>query len=292
MNNRLSWMSALQMNKRFYLETSMKKLLLTSACCLAALLMGCSDSGSIASVNGKGISQEEFNAYLKFKRIPEQDKARVDRALDEYVNRAALAAAIEKTGKLDAAVIQAELEEFKRQMLIGRYFEEHLNGVVDDAAVRNYYAEHQGQYESSRVHAAHILVRIDPTMGETERQAKLSTAHEIYSRLQKGEDFADLAKSYSEDKVSGEKGGDLGWLAEGAVDPEFSKKLFSMKPGEISEPLITPFGFHVVKMIEGPQTIKRSLESVEGEIRYQLRNQAKATETERLVNTVKVRRQD
>jgi len=48
----------------------------------------------------------------------------------------------------------------------------------------------------------------------------------------------------------------------------------------------------VVKMLEGPQTIKRSLESVEGEIRYQLRNQAKATETERLVNTVKVRRQD
>lgn len=270
----------------------MKKLLLASACCIAALMIGCSDSGSIATVNGKDITQKEFAAYLKFKRIPEQDKERVARAKDEYVNRAALAAAIEKTEKLDAALMQAELEEFRRQMLIGRYFEEHLNSSVDDTAVRNYYSNNQNQYESQRVHAAHILIRVDAAMGETERQAKLSSAHEAYSRLQKGEDFAAVAKSYSEDKVSAEKGGDLGWLVEGAVDAEFSKKLFAMKPGEISEPFLTPFGFHVVKMLEGPQLIKRPLESVEGDIRYQLRNQAKISETEHLMGTVKIKREE
>jgi peptidyl-prolyl cis-trans isomerase C len=270
----------------------MKKVLLVSACCVAALLMGCSDSGSIATVNGKDITQEEFNAYLKFKRIPEQDKDRVARAKDEYINRAAIAAAIEETEKLDAALVEAELEEFRRQMLIGRYFEEHLNTAVDDDAVRNYYSGNQSQYESQRVHAAHILIRVDANMSETERQAKLSSAHEAYSRVQKGDDFAEVAKAHSEDKVSAEKGGDLGWLVDGAVDAEFSKKLFSMKPGEVSEPFLTPFGFHVVKMLEGPQLIKRPLESVEGDIRYQLRNQAKVTETERLMETINVKREE
>ena len=262
------------------------------AVCAAAILVGCSDSSSVATVDGKAITQTEFSAYLKFKRIPEQDKEKVARALDEYVNRAALAAAIEKTDKLDDALVQAELEEFRRQLLIGRYFEEHLGTAVDDAAVRNYYTSNAAKYETQRVHAAHILVRVDSQMSETERQAKLSTAHEAYSNLQKGQDFAEVAKKFSEDTVSAEKGGDLGWLVDGAVDPEFSKRLNALKPGEVTEPFLTPFGFHVVKMIEGPQLIKRPVESVEGDIRYQLRNEAKVSETERLLGTIKVSRKD
>lgn len=270
----------------------MKKNFLLAVCCSAVILTGCSDSPSLATVNGKAITQTEFNAYLKFKRIPEQDKAKVSRALDEYIQRAALAAAIEKTGKLDAGLAQAELEEFRRQMLIGRYFEEHLSSSVDDVAIRNYYTSNAAKYETQRVHAAHILIRVDSQMGETERQAKLSTAHEAYSNLQKGEDFAEVAKKFSEDRVSAEKGGDLGWLVEGAVDPEFSKQLSALKPGDITEPFLTPFGFHVVKMLEGPQLIKRPVESVEGDIRYQLRNESKVSETERLLETIKVARKD
>lgn len=270
----------------------MKKNVIAMVCLMGALVSGCSDSNVVATVNGKDISKEEFNAYLKFKRIPEQDKDRVARALDEYVERTALVAAIEKTDVLDEQQLKVESEEFHRQMVIGRYFEQQLKTAVDDAAVRNYYTANQAQYETQSVHAAHILFRIGDAMGEPERQEKLSRAHEAYSRLQKGEDFAAVAKSYSEDTVSAEKGGDLGWLQSGAVDAEFSKKLFALKPGEVTEPILTPFGFHIVKMVEGPQSIKRSLESVEGEIQYQLRNEAKTTEIERLMKSVNIKRQD
>lgn len=255
-------------------------------------MTACSDSSKLASVGGQDITDAEFNAYLKFKRVPEQDEARVARALDEYIKRAALVAAIEKSGKLDISALQAELEEFRRQMLIGRYFEEHLNESVSDDSVRNYYANNATQYETQRINAAHILIRVDSKMVESERQARLSSAHEAYSRLQKGEDFAEVAKELSEDIVSAQKGGELGWLVDGAVDPEFSRRLFEMKPGEVSEPFLTPFGFHIVKVIEGPQLVKRPVESVEGDIRYQLRNQVKVDETERLLNTVKISRKD
>lgn len=264
----------------------------TMCFCVFLTLSGCSDSNMVATVNGRDITQAEFDAYLKFKRVPEQDKARVERALDEYIKRAAIVAAIEKTEKLDSHLIQAELEEFRRQMLIGRYFEEHLKDAVDDEAVRNYYTSNAAQYETQRKQVAHILIRVDSKMGESERQAKLSTAHEAYSRVQKGEDFAEVAKSYSEDTVSAQKGGDLGWLTEGAVDQEFSKRLFDMEPGEVSEPFLTAFGFHVIKVLDGPQLVKRPVESVEGDIRYQLRNQTKVDETERLLKTIKVTRKD
>ncbi len=270
----------------------MNKKIIAAIFITATFLTGCKDSNVLATVDGHDITKAEFNAYLKFKRVPEQDKARVDRALDEYVKRAALVAAIAKTDKLDKDLIEAELEEFHRQMLIGRYFEEHLKQSVDDDTVHKYYANNAAQYETQRVHAAHILIRVDSNMGEPERKAKLSSAHAAYSRLQKGEDFAVVAKALSEDTVSAQKGGDLGWLQEGAVDPEFSKKLLALKPGDISEPFLTPFGFHVVKMLEGPQVVKRPVESVEGDIRYQLRNQAKVEETERLLKTIKIKRKE
>lgn len=260
--------------------------------CTVALLAGCSDPNTIASIDGRDITQSEFNAYLKFKRIPEQDEARVKRALDEYIKRAALVAAIENDESLDAELMKAELEEFRRQMYIGRYFAEYLQQAVDDETVRNYYANNADKYETQRIRAAHILIRVDNKMDEAERQAKLSTAHEAYSRIQKGEEFAEVAKAYSEDTVSAKKGGELGWLSEGAVDPEFSKRLFDMEPGDVSEPFLTPFGFHVVTVLEGPQVVKRPVESVEGDIRYQLRNQTKVEETERLLKTVKVTRKD
>lgn len=266
--------------------------LFATSFCLVAFLTACSDSNTLATVGGRDITEAEFKAYLKFKRVPEQDNARVERALEEYIKRAALVAAIEKDGKLDAELIQAELEEFRRQMLIGRYFEEHLKESVDDESVRNFYVSNAEKYESKNIHAAHILIRVDSKMSEPERQAKLSSAHDAYSRIQKGDDFAEVAKALSEDTVSGQKGGDLGWLAEGAVDPEFSKKLFSMKPGEVSEPILTPFGFHIVKVIEGPQTIKKPVEAVEGDIRYQLRNQTKVEETERLLKSIKISRKE
>ena len=125
-------------------------------------------------------------------------------------------------------------------------------------------------------------------MSEPERKAKLTTAQEAYSKIRAGKDFAQIAKDYSEDKVSAKKGGDLGWLKEGSIDPRFSKTLFELEPGSVSEPFETPFGFHIVKLIEGPKVVKRSFETVAGDIRYQLRAKAKNAEIERLMGKVKV----
>jgi len=251
-------------------------------CALAMLACG-SDEGVVARVDGRAITQAEFEAYLAYRNVPATDAARRDAALDKYLEREALAAVIERQGVLDEQRVAVELNEYRKEMLISRYFDAFLSERVTDQAVLNYYNANPQQFEEERVHAAHILLRTRRDMDDSERKVQLTTTQEVYSRLTAGADFAEVAESYSEDKVSGKKGGDLGWLKRGAISEVFSEKVFSMDEGDLSEPFETPFGFHVVLILEKPRTIKKAFESVKGDIRYQLRNQAKDAELERLL---------
>jgi len=269
-------------------------ILLLTLALLALGLAGCGDgdkSPKLATVNDKSITAAEFAAYLKFKRVAGGDEKRREMLLDQYIEREALAAAIESQDVLDNDLIAAELNEFRKEMLISRYFEKFLKDKVTEQAIQNYYNTHAADYEQRMAHAAHILIRTNKAMGETERQVKLTTAQEAYSRIRAGEDFGEIAQNYSEDRISAKKGGDLGWLKEGSIDPRFSKTLFELQPAGVSEPFETPFGFHVVKLVEGPKIVKRPFGAVAGDIRYQLRAKAKQAELERLVAQTKVEKE-
>jgi peptidyl-prolyl cis-trans isomerase C len=246
------------------------------------------ESPALASVDGKTITKNEFEAYLKFKRLPASDEKRKANLLDQYLEKEALAAVIEKEAALDKDLIRVELNEFRKEMLISRYFETFLKDKVNDQEIENYYNTHAADYESQKVHVAHIMIRTNPRMGELERKAKLTTAQEVYSKLRAGRDMAKLAEKYSEDKQSAKKGGDLGWIKQGSIDSRFSKQAFSLQAGDVSEPFETSYGFHVIKVIEGPRTVKQPLSAVKGNIRYQLRDMAKQAEVKRLQEKTKI----
>jgi len=242
----------------------------------------------IATVDGKTITAPEFDAYLKFKRMPAKDKKKREKVLDQYLNREAMAVAVAKEPLMDKDLIAAEQNEFRKEMLISRYFEAFLRDRVTDQAVKNYYNTHSADYEDKLAHVAHILIRTNKKMSEKERAAKLTTAQDAYSKIKAGGDFAKVAQTLSEDKVSSKKGGDLGWIKEGSISPVFSKHVFELKPGDVSEPFETPFGFHVVKLIDAPKVVRRPFNTVAGKIRYMLRNQAREAEMKRLMKEVKI----
>lgn len=279
------------------MKSEMKKIGMVLA--LALLLGGCKEDKAstapqvkeqdvIANVSGKPVTGSAFDAYIKHKRIPKEDGQQVKRELDRYLAREGLAAIIEQQGVLDAERIAVEVNEFRKQMLISRYFEAFLNDRVTDEAIRNYYTSNPERFQSRKAHVAHVLIRTNPKMSDQERNALLTKAQEVYSRAMAKEDFEQLAQDYSQDNLSGKKGGDLGWLQEGAIDPAFSKVVFEMKTDEISQPIATPFGFHVVKILEQAQIVKQPYEKVKGDIRFQLRQQAKEAEMERLRAAVKI----
>jgi peptidyl-prolyl cis-trans isomerase C len=175
-------------------------------------------------------------------------------------------------------------------MLISRYFEQFLNDKVNETAIRNFYASNAERYQSRKVRVAHVLIRTNPKMTEQEREAMLSKAREVYSKAVSSEDFAKLSEQYSDDAMSAKKGGDLGWLSEGAIDPAFVKAAFDMKKDEISQPVVTPFGFHVIKVLEEPKVVKQPYESVKGDIRFELRQQSKQAEMDRLQSLINIER--
>lgn len=262
----------------------------------SAILMmqitACSRDSDIATVNGKDITESEFSHFLKFKRIPEKDEKRRESALQQYLEREAMSAVINKSELLDAKRIEAELNEFRKEMLISRYFEKFLQDKVSDQAVQNYYTAHANEYEQKKIHVAHILFRTHRNMKEPERKAKQTAAHEAYSKVKSGKNFEKIAKSSSEDKISGKKGGDLGWIKQGAIDPKFNEVAFALEKGKVSEPFETAFGFHIVKQVDGPTVIKQPFDAVKGNIRYMLRNMAKTAEVKRIVSESKIKRHD
>ena len=140
------------------------------------------------------------------------------------------------------------------------------------------YAKNEG--EDMEVHARHILVTVDPKATPEEVEAARKKAQAIVEEARRpGMDFSSLAKARSEGP-SREDGGDLGFFRRGVMVPAFEKAAFSMKVGEVSEPIRTNFGWHVLKVEE------RRAVGVAGydEMRPKLEPQLRQQKTEKFVD--------
>lgn len=116
---------------------------------------------------------------------------------------------------------------------------------VDDEDLQALYQKEIANLAEQR-HAAHILIEVNAKTSDAQAKAK---AEEIQARLAKGEDFATLAKEFSQDPGSARNGGDLGFAGEGVYDPDFEKALYALKQDEVSTPVKTQFGWHLIKLL-------------------------------------------
>jgi peptidyl-prolyl cis-trans isomerase D len=144
---------------------------------------------------------------------------------------------------------------------------------VSDVEIRNFYDQNRYRFETpDRVHPSHILfLTINPDTGqplaEAEKAAKKTLANEVLAKVKAGEDFATLARQYSEDPGTKEEGGDLGWVSRGQMGTAaFEDPTFALQPGQVSDVVETEFGFHVIKMNERESAQRRPLEEVREEI--------------------------
>jgi peptidyl-prolyl cis-trans isomerase C len=191
--------------------------------------------------------------------------------------------------------VQDQLK-FQREDLLARTMFLHYQDTakVDDAAVQQYYESHTRDFES--VKASHILIRVKgapmpAAAGKTELtdEEALAKAQAIRKRVTGGEDFATVAKAESDDTGSAQNGGSLGEFHRGQMVPPFEQAAFSMKPGDISEPVKTPFGYHIIK-VEAHNT--RPLAEVKAEIEKKLRPEIARKQLETLRSSTTVQFDD
>ncbi|WP_281273759.1 peptidylprolyl isomerase [Biomaibacter acetigenes] len=131
-------------------------------------------------------------------------------------------------------------EKLLQDQLIINNLKEKLtaNVKVSDEDVKKYFDSNKDMFKlpSPEIRASHILV---PTEDE---------ANKVLAEIKAGEDFAELARKYSTDPGSKDKGGDLGYFGKGKMVPEFEKAAFALKQGEVSQPVKTQFGYHIIKV--------------------------------------------
>jgi peptidyl-prolyl cis-trans isomerase D len=142
---------------------------------------------------------------------------------------------------------------------------------VTDADVETAYRERRAQFEQpARVRLAHILVRVPAVGGsEAEDQAR-ARAEAALQKVRGGADFAQVAKEVSEDPGSAARGGELGAVGPGELVAELDRVIFGLKKGELAGPVRSPFGFHVVRVLETLPGSKRELREVAPTLRATL----------------------
>lgn len=132
------------------------------------------------------------------------------------------------------------------QFVPDRYLDE---VTLTEEDQEKYYRRHLAQFDvPEQVKASHILIKVDQDADEDAKQEKRTFAEKLLADIKAGKDFAELARSYSDDKASAAKGGDLDYFTRNTMVPAFEQAAFNMQPGEISEIVETSFGYHIIRV--------------------------------------------
>lgn len=174
------------------------------------------------------------------------------------------------------------------------YIELSLDGIkstieIDSVQIRNRYEQTKDIYTSAEVRtASHILLTLSTDASEQDSQEAEDLLKDIRSQIEAGAEFAQLATEYSQDPVSAEEGGDLGEVERGMMVQPFEAALFELQVGQISQPVKTSFGWHLIKLNEVSGGNLRSFEDVSGEIEDEIKTELAESQiydlTENLAN--------
>ena len=204
----------------------------------------------VAKVNGTEIHQSDLAvAEKEAGRLPPMSDAAKKDYLVQFMADVILVAKAAEDKKVDqTAAFKRKLAFEREKLLMSDLLEATAKEAVTDAALQKVYDDAIKQMgKQEEVHARHILIRVKPG-DEKESEAAKMKIEAIIAKLKSGEDFVKLAKEDTQDPSGKANGGDLGYFTKDQMVPEFSKVAFDLKKGEISGPVKTQFGWHVIKV--------------------------------------------
>jgi foldase protein PrsA len=221
---------------------------------------------AVASVGGENINKDELYSLLvkqygdealdalvtdkiielesKKQKISISDKEKEEELKDlkkSYGGEEGFKAALEQSGVTESGIA----EDIEKYLKTEKLLEPRIDLKEDE--IKAYFDENKDQFaQQEQVKASHILVEDE------------ATAKEVKAKLDKGEDFADLAKEYSTDASNAEAGGELGYFGKGEMEAAFEEAAFAMKANEISGPIQTDYGYHII-LVEDKKEAKEAV---------------------------------
>jgi peptidyl-prolyl cis-trans isomerase C len=235
----------------------------------------------LATVNGKPITDEDVKIAAGDLRtsLPPQleGKARDSYLLDflidgELVAQKALAEKADQTPEF-----KQKLAYYREKLLMESVLEQVAKTAATDTAIKATYDEAaKAQKPETEIHARHILVA-------TEEEAK-----KAYQRLKGGDEFATIAKEVSKDP--GSEGGDLGWFTKDRMVPAFADAAFKLEVGQVSDPVKSPFGWHIIEVIDKRQKTFPPFDQVKEQVTRYVVQKAQTALVADLRKTAKIER--
>ena len=237
----------------------------------------------LATVNGENVSQEDVNQMLnRFgKQVPEEQMPAVTKQILDGLITQKLIMQFIRDSKIEVspAEIEGELNKIrediktnpglegktleqvlethgssidtmKSDIIISLSLEKNLGKDIDDKKIKAYFDENKAAYDNTERRASHILVDTRQMKADAELAQALEKIKKIKAEVDSGKDFAEVAKQYS-DCPSKDKGGDLNFFKrKGQMVEPFAAAAFALKVGQVSDPVKTPFGYHIIKVTE------------------------------------------
>ncbi len=257
----------------------MKKLLLTTALLLTITAAPAAQAEVIAKYNGISVTREEIDksiaqmapmqgAEAKLSSFPDDFQKNF---VEKYIENKLVLQEGRKRGYNKNPEIAAKIKEAEDYLIQQKVLTEAVVKNKNEAKLKALYDEkYKGKDAEQEVMASHILVK-------TEEEAK-----EIKAQLDKGTDFAKLAKEKSLDPGAKVSGGDLGFFTKDQMVPEFAEAAFSLKPVSVSNPVKTEFGWHIIKVLAKKTKKAPSYEEAKPALESELARKAISQEIDRL----------
>lgn len=211
--------------------------ILSIAALEAALIASPVFAQNAAIVNGKSIPKAQLDKLVQKTGQADNQQIR-DQAREMLVTRELILQEADKRGLSQSEAVREQIEQSRIGILVAAVFQDFVEREgITEAELKAAYESVKTQYTGKEYHVQHILV-------EKEADAKAITA-----QIKAGGNFEDIAKVKSKDPGSAPTGGDLGWVSDKSLVPEFSKTMVQMKKGQITDkPVKTQFGWHIIKM--------------------------------------------
>ena len=279
----------------------------------------------VAVVNGAVITRTDFDRAVSFAKQralqtgKPVDDARVNEGvLKQLIGSALLYQESKKEGiKIDQKAIDERLEQWKKQfpneeaykkamstanlsvpqmkediqkgMTIEKFIVERFvdKTTIPEKEIKAYYESHLNLFKQpEQVKASHILIKVEPKAKESEKEDALKKIRDVQKKQVKGDDFAKLAKEYSQGP-SNVKGGDLGYFKRGQMVPAFEEVAFKLKPGEVSDIVKTRFGYHLIKVVDKKPESTIPYEEIKDRLGQYLKQEKVQKEIKQLVEKLR-----
>ncbi len=226
---------------------------------LAALLSTNAFAQNAVIVNGKSIPKSQLDKLVQKTGKPDNPMVR-DQAREMLVTRELILQEADKRGVIQKESVRDQLEQARVGVLVAAVFEDYVEKEgVAESDLKAAYETVKDQYTGKEYHVEHILV-------DKEADAKA-----IIAQLKAGANFEDIAKAKSKDPGSAMNGGDLGWVSDKALVPEFSKAMVQLKNGQITDkPVKSQFGYHIIKMVDSRDVKAPSLDEIKDQLKQMI----------------------